>query len=159
MKLHAFMSSPELAVRHLAALKALGVTLSIDDFGTGHSSLSRLKLFNVDCLKIDRSLVKDCAADAYDAALCRATIALGRALGLEVVAEGVETQEQWQFLAHEHCSNIQGYLLARPMPANEMFAFLKAALEAPRLRAANAYAARAQGAHRLSRRSRLTPPR
>jgi diguanylate cyclase (GGDEF)-like protein/PAS domain S-box-containing protein len=139
----ATMSSPELAVRHLAALKALGVTLSIDDFGTGHSSLSRLKLFNVDCLKIDRSLVKDCAADAYDAALCRATIALGRALGLEVVAEGVETQEQWQFLAHEHCSNIQGYLLARPMPASEMFAFLKAALEAPRLRAANAYAARA----------------
>jgi diguanylate cyclase (GGDEF)-like protein/PAS domain S-box-containing protein len=131
----AAMSSPELAVRHLARLKTLGVTLSIDDFGTGHSSLSRLKLFNVDCLKIDRSLVKDCAADAYDAALCRATIALGRALGLEVVAEGVETQEQWQFLAQERCSNIQGYLLARPMPAGDAFAFLKAALSSPRLRA------------------------
>jgi EAL domain-containing protein (putative c-di-GMP-specific phosphodiesterase class I) len=131
----AAMSSPELAVRHLARLKSLGVTLSIDDFGTGHSSLSRLKLFNVDCLKIDRSLVKDCAADAYDAALCRATIALGRALGLEVVAEGVETQEQWQFLAQERCSNIQGYLLARPMPASDAFAFLKAALTSPRLRA------------------------
>ena len=131
----AAMQSPELAVRHLARLKALGVTLSIDDFGTGHSSLSRLKLFNVDCLKIDRSLVKDCAADAYDAALCRATIALGRALGLEVVAEGVETKEQWQFLAHEHCSNIQGYLLAKPMPASEMLEFLRAATEVPRLRA------------------------
>jgi diguanylate cyclase (GGDEF)-like protein/PAS domain S-box-containing protein len=130
----AAMSSPELAVRHLARLKSLGVALAIDDFGTGHSSLSRLKLFNVDCLKIDRSLVKDCAADAYDAALCRATIALGRALGLEVVAEGVETQEQWQFLAQEHCSNIQGYLLARPMPASDAFAFLKAALSSPRLR-------------------------
>ena len=131
----AAMSSPELAVRHLARLKTLGVTLAIDDFGTGHSSLSRLKLFNVDCLKIDRSLVKDCAADAYDAALCRATIALGRALGLEVVAEGVETQEQWQFLAQERCSNIQGFLLARPMPAADAFAFLKAALTSPRLRA------------------------
>jgi diguanylate cyclase (GGDEF)-like protein/PAS domain S-box-containing protein len=131
----AAMNSPELAVRHLARLKALGVTLSIDDFGTGHSSLSRLKLFNVDCLKIDRSLVKDCAADAYDAALCRATIALGRALGLEVVAEGVETQEQWQFLAQEHCSNIQGYLLAKPMPVEDLYVFLNSAFEAPRLRA------------------------
>ena len=131
----AAMRSPEVAERHLARLKALGVTLSIDDFGTGHSSLARLKLLNVDCLKIDRSLVKDCAVDSYDAALCRATIALGRALGLEVVAEGVEMQEQWQFLAQEHCSAIQGYLIARPMPAAEMFAFLRTALEMPRLRA------------------------
>ncbi|HUK02457.1 MAG TPA: EAL domain-containing protein [Steroidobacteraceae bacterium] len=138
----AAMSSPEQAVRHLAKLKTLGVTLAIDDFGTGHSSLSRLKLFNVDCLKIDRSLVKDCAADAYDGALCRATIALGRALGLEVVAEGVETHEQWQFLAQERCSNIQGYLLARPMPRADVFAFLKSALEAPRLRSPPAAASR-----------------
>jgi predicted signal transduction protein with EAL and GGDEF domain len=131
----AAMSSPELAVRHLARLKALGVVLSIDDFGTGHSSLSRLKLFNVDCLKIDRSLVKDCAADAFDGALCRATIALGRALGMEVVAEGVETQEQWQFLAHEQCSNIQGFLLAKPMPASDLQAYLMASSEPLRLKA------------------------
>ena len=130
----AAMRSPEVAERHLARLKALGITLSIDDFGTGHSSLARLKLLNVDCLKIDRSLVKDCAVDSYDAALCRATIALGRALGLEVVAEGVEMQEQWQFLAQEHCSAIQGSLIARPMPAAEVFAFLRTALEMPRLR-------------------------
>jgi diguanylate cyclase (GGDEF)-like protein/PAS domain S-box-containing protein len=130
----AAMRSPEVAERHLAHLKALGITLSIDDFGTGHSSLARLKLLNVDCLKIDRSLVKDCAVDPYDAALCRATIALGRALGLEVVAEGVEMQEQWQFLAQERCSSIQGYLIARPMPAAEAFAFLRNALEMPRLR-------------------------
>jgi diguanylate cyclase (GGDEF)-like protein/PAS domain S-box-containing protein len=130
----AAMRSPEVAERHLARLKALGITLSIDDFGTGHSSLARLKLLNVDCLKIDRSLVKDCAVDSYDAALCRATIALGRALGLEVVAEGVEMQEQWQFLAQEHCSAIQGFLIARPMPAAEVFAFLRTALEMPRLR-------------------------
>lgn len=130
----AAMRSPEIAERHLARLKALGITLSIDDFGTGHSSLARLKLLNVDCLKIDGSLVKDCAVDTYDAALCRATIALGRALGLQVIAEGVEMQEQWQFLAQEQCNSIQGYLIARPMPVSEAFAFLRNALDLPRLR-------------------------
>jgi len=128
------MRSPELAARHLARLRALGVSLAIDDFGTGHSSLARLKLLNVDCVKIDRSLVKDCTANAHDAALCRAAIALGLALGLEVVAEGVETQEQRQFLAQEHCSTIQGYLLARPMPAREAFALVRSLLAVPRLR-------------------------
>jgi diguanylate cyclase (GGDEF)-like protein/PAS domain S-box-containing protein len=130
----AAMRWPELAERHLARLKALGVTLSIDDFGTGHSSLSRVKQLNVDCVKIDRSLVNDCAVDPYDGALCRATIALGRSLGLEVVAEGVETQEQWKFLAKENCTAIQGYLIAPPMPAADVFAYLSAALEVPRLR-------------------------
>jgi diguanylate cyclase (GGDEF)-like protein/PAS domain S-box-containing protein len=128
------MRSPELTARHLARLRALGVSLAIDDFGTGHSSLSRLKLLNVDCVKIDRSLVKDCTANAHDAALCRAAIALGLALGLEVVAEGVETQEQRQFLAQEHCSTIQGYLIARPMPAREAFALVSSLLSVPRLR-------------------------
>jgi EAL domain-containing protein (putative c-di-GMP-specific phosphodiesterase class I) len=114
------------------------VSLAIDDFGTGHSSLSRLKLLNVDCVKIDRSLVEDCAADPHDAALCRAAIALGLALGLEVVAEGVETQDQRQFLAQEHCSTIQGFLIAAPMPAAEAFSLVKSLLEVPRLRGAQA---------------------
>jgi diguanylate cyclase (GGDEF)-like protein/PAS domain S-box-containing protein len=135
----AAMRSPEVTERHLARLKALGVAVSIDDFGSGHSSLSRLKLLNVDCLKIDRSLIKDCAVDPYDAALCRATIALGRALGLEVVAEGVETQEQWQFLAQEQCNSIQGFIVARPMPAAEAFAFLRNTLEMPRLRSTGSH--------------------
>jgi diguanylate cyclase (GGDEF)-like protein/PAS domain S-box-containing protein len=130
------MRSPELAARHLARLRALGVSLAVDDFGTGHSSLSRLKLLNVSCVKIDRSLVEDCAADPHDAALCRAAIALGLALGLEVVAEGVETQDQRQFLAQEHCSTIQGYLVAAPMPAEEAFAFIGSLLDVPRLRRA-----------------------
>jgi diguanylate cyclase (GGDEF)-like protein/PAS domain S-box-containing protein len=130
------MRSPELAARHLALLRALGVSLAIDDFGTGHSSLSRLKLLNVDCVKIDRSLVEDCSADPHDAALCRAAIALGLALGLEVVAEGVETQDQRQFLAQEHCSTIQGYLVAPAMPAGEAFSFVRSLLEVPRLRSA-----------------------
>jgi EAL domain-containing protein (putative c-di-GMP-specific phosphodiesterase class I) len=128
------MRSPELTARHLARLRALGVSLAIDDFGTGHSSLARLKLLNMDCVKIDRSLVKDCTANVHDAALCRAAIALGLALGLEVVAEGVETQEQRQFLAQEHCSTIQGYLIARPMPAKEAFALVRSLLSVPRLR-------------------------
>jgi len=128
----AAMRSPELAARHMARLRALGVSLAIDDFGTGHSSLSRLKLLNVDCVKIDRSLIKDCTGDAHDAALCRAGIALGRALGLEVVAEGVETAEQRQFLLQEHCTTIQGYLIARPMPAQDAFTFVRALLKKPR---------------------------
>jgi diguanylate cyclase (GGDEF)-like protein/PAS domain S-box-containing protein len=135
------MRSPELAARHLARLRALGVSLAVDDFGTGHSSLARLKLLNVDCVKIDRSLVEDCTADPHDAALCRAAIALGLALGLEVVAEGVETQEQRQFLAQEHCSTIQGFLIAVPMPAAEAFSLIKSLLEVPRLRGPIAVAA------------------
>ena len=130
------MRSPELAAQHLARLSALGVSLAVDDFGTGHSSLARLKLLNVVCVKIDRSLVEDCTADPHDAALCRAAIALGLALGLEVVAEGVETQEQRQFLAQEHCSTIQGYLVSVPKPAAEAFRLIKRLLEVPRLRTA-----------------------
>lgn len=125
------MRSPALAARHLARLKALGVSLALDDFGTGHSSLSRLKLLDVNCVKIDQSLIKDCTANAHDGALCRAAIALGLALGLEVVAEGVETEAQRQFLAQEHCSTIQGYLIARPMPAAEAFALAGSLLQAP----------------------------
>ena len=130
------MRSPELAARHLARLRILGVSLAIDDFGTGHSSLSRLKLLNVNCVKIDQSLIKDCTANAHDGALCRAAIALGLALGLEVVAEGVETEAQRQFLAQVHCSTIQGYLIARPMPAANAFALAGSLLKVPRIRAA-----------------------
>jgi EAL domain-containing protein (putative c-di-GMP-specific phosphodiesterase class I) len=142
----AAMLSPELAARHIARLRRLGVSLAIDDFGTGHSSLSRLKLLNVDCVKIDRSLIEDCAADPHAAALCRAAIALGGALGLEVVAEGVETTEQRHFLVQEGCTTIQGYLVARPMPARDAFALLRVLLEMPRLNGvASAWRHRFQG--------------
>jgi EAL domain-containing protein (putative c-di-GMP-specific phosphodiesterase class I) len=127
------MRSPALAARHLARLKTLGVSLALDDFGIGHSSLSRLKSLNVNCVKIDQSLIKDCTANAHDGALCRAAIALGLALGMEVVAEGVETEEQRQFLAQERCSTIQGFLIARPMPAMDAFALASSLLAVPRL--------------------------
>jgi diguanylate cyclase (GGDEF)-like protein/PAS domain S-box-containing protein len=129
------MRDPDVAARNLARLKQLGIRIALDDFGTGHSSLARLKMLDIDRLKIDRSLIGDCTANAYDAALCRASIALGRALGLEVVAEGVETQAQWQLLAQEQCGTVQGFLFAEPMPAPEVFEFLRRSLATPRLRA------------------------
>jgi diguanylate cyclase (GGDEF)-like protein/PAS domain S-box-containing protein len=130
------MRSPALAARHVARLRTLGVSVALDDFGTGHSSLARLKLLNVNCVKIDQSLVRDCTDNAHDAALCRAAIALGIALGLEVVAEGVETEAQRQFLAIEHCSTVQGYLIARPMPGDDAFALARSLLSLPRLHSA-----------------------
>ncbi len=83
---------------------------------------------------------EDCTAGPHDGALCRAAIALGLALGLEVVAEGVETQEQRQFLTQEHCSTVQGYLVAPPMPADEAFMLLASLMDVPRLRSSLAQA-------------------
>jgi len=103
----------------LTALKALGLTLSIDDFGTGYSSLTYLKRFPVDVLKIDRSFVTDLMTDANDAALTAAIIAMGLSLNLALVAEGVETWAQADFLTRRGCHLVQGYLFARPLPCDE----------------------------------------
>jgi len=106
--------------RTLAGLKALGVRLAIDDFGTGYSSLSYLKRFPVDAVKVDRSFVDGLGTDPHDSALVAAIVAMARALGLEVIAEGVETEDQLGILKRLRCRRAQGYYLARPMTAAAM---------------------------------------
>ena len=103
----------------LNELKALGVQISIDDFGTGYSSLSYLKKFPVDRLKIDQSFVRDLTEDSDDASIVRAIVNLGHSLNLGVVAEGVETAEQLEFLRRNHCDEGQGYYFNRPMPREQ----------------------------------------
>jgi diguanylate cyclase (GGDEF)-like protein len=111
------METAETAVAMLVRLKELGITLSVDDFGTGYSSLAYLKRFPIDRLKIDRSFVTDLETDPSDAAIATAVIALAHSLGLSVVAEGVETQGQSDFLRERGCDSVQGYFYCRPGPA------------------------------------------
>jgi diguanylate cyclase (GGDEF)-like protein len=120
------MESPERAARTLAALKKLGVQISMDDFGTGYSSLSALKHLPIDCLKIDQSFVRDIAPDAEDAAIVTTVIVMGKSLSLTVLAEGVEEEAELSFLREPGCDRIQGYLVSRPAPPAEMEAPLRA---------------------------------
>lgn len=119
------MDNPETVTLHLRKLREMGVELAIDDFGTGCSSLSYLKLFPVNRLKIDRSFVKCLETDSDDAAIAAATIALAHKLGKEVVAEGVETYGQLSFLREQKCDIVQGYYFSRPLPAAELAEFLR----------------------------------
>ena len=120
------MTNPAQAIELLRALRALGVRLAIDDFGTGYSSLAYLKHLPIQCLKVDKGFVRDIETDSNDAAICAATIALAHQLGLEVVAEGVETQAQSDFLTKlHHCDQLQGYLIGRPMPAATLTPLLR----------------------------------
>jgi diguanylate cyclase (GGDEF)-like protein len=110
--------------RVVAALRGLGMSLTVDDFGTGYSSLSYLKRLKPDKLKIDRSFVQELPDDADDRALTQAILSMAQALDIAVVAEGVETSEQRQFLVERGCALVQGYLTGRPLPAVEMQALL-----------------------------------
>ncbi|MBN2581826.1 MAG: EAL domain-containing protein [Planctomycetes bacterium] len=121
----AIVEDVAMAAACLADMKAMGVQVAIDDFGTGYSSLSALKRFPIDRLKIDRSFVSDLASNEDDAAITMAIIALARSLQLKVLAEGVETQQQLDFLWQHECYEMQGYFFARPMPAEQFAAWLQ----------------------------------
>jgi EAL domain-containing protein (putative c-di-GMP-specific phosphodiesterase class I) len=119
------MQDPERVAQVLGQLRDLGVRVSLDDFGTGYSSMAQIKRFPLSTLKIDRSFVRDLANDRADRAIIEAIIALGRALSLEVVAEGVETAEQLAFLHQHRCDEMQGYYFSRPVPATDMARLLE----------------------------------
>ncbi len=116
----ALMAEPERAMGVLARLSGLGVGLAVDDFGSGYSSLAYLKTLPVDELKIDKGFVREMATDARDAAIVASTVALGHALGLRVVAEGIEDQATWDLLAGMGCDVAQGYYMSRPLPATDV---------------------------------------
>ncbi len=118
------IANREQSFKILAEIKALGVRLSIDDFGTGYSSMSYLPQIAAHELKIDLSFVRDMTTNRSNASIVKAIIALGHSLGLEVVAEGVETEEQARYLQSLHCDVIQGYLISRPLPVAEITHFL-----------------------------------
>ena len=121
----ALMRDERAAVQTISELKRIGVGISLDDFGTGFSSLNYLKRFPVDTVKIDRSFVRDLTFDPDDAAIVAAILSIARQLDLTVVAEGVETEEQRVFLSERLCSHLQGFLLCPPLPPDELGQLLR----------------------------------
>jgi len=115
------------AVRVLDAIRSRGIPLAIDDFGTGYSSMSLMKQLPIDTIKIDRSFVRDLPDDSEDRAITQAIISMGKALGMTVIAEGVETAEQQAFLRSHACDEMQGYLFSKPLPSGQLADLLRAA--------------------------------
>jgi diguanylate cyclase (GGDEF)-like protein len=127
------MQNVERAIKLLTALRARGVRLAIDDFGTGYSSMSMMKQFPIDIIKIDRSFVRDLEKNPQDRAITTAIISMGKALGLNIVAEGVETEGQSDFLRSGFCDELQGYLFSRPVSPAEIAALMAPRVDSPPL--------------------------
>jgi diguanylate cyclase (GGDEF)-like protein/PAS domain S-box-containing protein len=121
----AAMQNATLTVEVLAALRGMGLRIAIDDFGTGHASLSYLKRFPIDALKVDRGFVADIGTNPQGCAIVTAIINLAHGLGIRVIAEGVETEEQLRFLADNGCDEYQGFLVSAPLPADRIADFLR----------------------------------
>jgi EAL domain-containing protein (putative c-di-GMP-specific phosphodiesterase class I) len=119
------MSDPEHAEALLTAITAREVRIAIDDFGTGYSSLAYLKRFPIAALKIDRAFIKDLPLSVKDAAICNVVLSLAKHLKLTTIAEGVENDAQFQFLADQGCAMIQGYMTGHPLPPNDAIAVLQ----------------------------------
>ena len=123
------MQNVSRAVRIMDSIQSRGIRLAIDDFGTGYSSMSLMKQFPIDTIKIDRSFVRDLPIDSEDQAIAQAIISMGKALGMTVIAEGVETLEQEAFLRSHACDEMQGFLFSKPLPAKQMADLLRAELQ------------------------------
>ena len=115
----------EETLKTMNALSEIGVKISLDDFGTGYSSLQYLKLLPIEQLKIDQSFIRDICTDSNDKAIVRTIIAMAKSMGLNVIAEGVETEAQRELLFDEGCRHFQGYLFGRPIPVEQFEALLK----------------------------------
>jgi EAL domain-containing protein (putative c-di-GMP-specific phosphodiesterase class I) len=116
----ALMKTPEIATKVMSQLVEAGILIAIDDFGTGYSSLSYMKNLPASFIKIDRSFIRNLLNSKEDQAVIHAVLAMSHALGKKVIAEGVETQEQLQFLAESGCDMVQGYWVAKPLAAKDI---------------------------------------
>jgi len=127
------MQNVDRAIKLLDDIQSRGVRLAIDDFGTGYSSMSVMKQFPIDTLKIDRSFVRDLATNPEDRAIATAIISMGKALGLTVVAEGVETNDQDTFLREHSCDELQGFLFSKPVTPEDITLLLRSHISSPSL--------------------------
>ena len=125
------LENVEDTIAKMRELKLLGVSFSMDDFGTGYSSLQYLKRLPLDQIKIDQSFVRDIVSDPNDAAIVQTIIAMTEALGLNVIAEGVETEAQLEFLDNHGCHAFQGYLFSKPIPIEQFEAMLRGEQDQP----------------------------
>jgi predicted signal transduction protein with EAL and GGDEF domain len=122
------MDSADLALKALRSLKRMGVSIALDDFGTGYSSLSYLRLFPFDKIKIDKSFIRGLGEDPCALSIVDAILAMGRSLDMDVIAEGIETEQQLTILRSQQCSEVQGFLLGRPIPSDDVNQYIDGAI-------------------------------